>query len=273
MLTDALFLFSGAFVGLLSGALGIGGGVIIVPILLLIFHNTPLFPPELNIHLSIGTSLAIMIFTSQASLRAHFKHGQVLIHIYQRLAFGLGLGILTGGIAAFFIPSEGLKILLVVFLLSVALKMIFDTEAPRPQQFPNAFLNALVCFTVGLFSGLLGIGGSLLLLPYLTYCGIETRKITGILALCTMTVSIIGTVVYIITGLFASAPLPAWSTGYIYWPAVVLMAIPGIVTAPIGARLSYVLPVKQLRYAFIVLLIITAINLLPGGSHAGLPHH
>src|SRR5690348_2445488 len=113
--SSLIFLSSGAFVGLLSGILGIGGGVIIVPILLLIFHNNPSFAPEINIHLSIGTSLAIMIFTSQASLRAHFKYGQVLIPIYQRLVFGLALGILTGGISAFFIPADGLKYLLIVF--------------------------------------------------------------------------------------------------------------------------------------------------------------
>jgi uncharacterized membrane protein YfcA len=267
LVNGLLFSLSGACVGLLAGILGIGGGIIIVPILLMIFHNSSFIPPDQSIHFSIGTSLAIMLFTSQASSHAHYKHGEVMLPIFWRLVGGIGLGTLTGGIVAFFMPSNNLRFLLAIFLFSVAIKMILDKGVPRPQRFPGAFVNNLVCYSIGSLAGLLGISGGVLLLPYLSYCGIETRKIAGILALCTMTVSFIGTMTYITTGLFEPT-LPTWSTGFVYWPAVFCMAIPGSLTAPIGARLSYVLPVKQIRYAFICLLMITAISLLPDGVHA-----
>lgn len=210
---------------------------------------------------AVGTSLAIMVFTSQSSVRAHYKLSDILWPIYRQLAAGIAIGTLMGGILAVFIPTSWLKMLLIVFLLLVAAKMFFDRNATHPQRFPPRWLHVLVSFLIGLNSGLLGLGGGLLIIPYLTWCGVDIRKIAAISALCTMTVSIIGTMVFIMTGIHEPG-LPPWSLGYVYLFAVFCMALPSSLAAPLGARLSYILPVKQLKYGFIILLIITAINLL-----------
>ena len=261
LIEGGLYIAAGVFAGLMSGILGIGGGIVVVPALLMIFQHNAAIPADSAMHIAVGTSLAIMIFTSQASVRAHYKHGDILWPIYKQLAWGIAIGTLAGSILAVFIPTEWLKILLIIFLFVVAIKMFFDRDAIHPQRTPPRWVNALVSFLIGLKSGLLGLGGGLLIIPYLTFSGVDIRKIAAVSALCTMTVSLVGTMVFIITGLHVP-DLPYGSLGYVYLFAVLCMAIPSSLAAPLGARLSYILSVKQLRYGFIVLLIVTAVNLI-----------
>lgn len=261
LIDGVLYVVAGVFAGLMSGMMGIGGGIIVVPALLMIFQHNASISADFAMHMAVGTSLAIMIFTSQSSVRAHYKHGDILWSAYRQLAPGIAIGTLVGGILAVFIPTEWLKILLIVFLLVVAAKMFFDRNAIHPQRYPSRWLNALVSFSIGLKSGLLGLGGGLLIVPYLTYSGVNIRKIAAVSALCTLTVSLVGTIVFIMTGIYEPG-LPFGSLGYVYLFAVLCMAVPSSLAAPLGARLSYKLPVRQLKYGFIVLLIITAINLM-----------
>lgn len=256
-----LYGMAGALVGLLSGILGIGGGVIVVPALLMMFNSNAQFPPHVAMHMAAGTSLAIMMFTSYASIRAHYKYSTILWTAYHHLAWGLGIGALLGGIVCAFVPTDWLRYLLIAFLLAVSVKVFLDRGVVHPQRFPSIWINAPVSFFIGSLSGLLGIGGSLLVIPYLSYCGVEIRKIAAVSALCTMTVAIVGTFVFIIMG-WNNPDLPPWSTGYVYWVAVLGVAIPSSLFAPLGANLSYVLPARLLQYCFIALLVITAINLI-----------
>jgi len=256
-----LYLLTGCFAGLMSGALGVGGGIIVVPALLMIFHHNGLVSDAISMHMAAGTSLAILMFTSQASMRAHRKLDDILWPVYHRLLGGLIAGTFLGALLADLIPSAWLELFFGVFLLLVAAHLIFDRNMKPGRQFPPSLINHVASFLIGLLSGLLGIGGGLLIVPYLTYCGVEIRKIVAVSVSCTMTVSIIGTIAFILSG-YHQAGLPPWSTGYIYWPAVLGIGIPGSLTAPLGARLAYIIPLKYLRAVFIVLLLITAIKLL-----------
>jgi uncharacterized membrane protein YfcA len=262
LLHGALYIFAGIFAGLMSGLLGIGGGLVVVPALLLLFRHNSEIPAQLSMHIAAGTSLAVMMFTSQASIRAHYKLEVILWSVYRRLAGGIIVGTALGGIGAKFIPTTWLIVLLIIFLLVVAFKMLFNPEVKVARDnFPNRTINAIVSFIIGFKSGLLGVGGGLLIIPYLTYCGIELRKIAPISSLCTMTVSVIGTITFILTGL-NEVNLPPYSTGFVYWLAVVCVAIPSALVAPWGARLTYVLPTKQLRYVFIAILLLTVVDLI-----------
>lgn len=256
-----LYILTGCFAGLMSGALGVGGGIVVVPALLMIFHHIGLVSDAISMHMAAGTSLAILMFTSQASIRAHRKLDDILWPVYHRLLPGLVLGTFLGALLADRIPSDWLKLFFGVFLLLIVANTWLDRKVTHGRQFPSRLINHLVSFLMGLLSGLLGIGGGLLIVPYLTHCGVDIRKIVAISVSCTMTVSVIGTVAFILSG-YHQPELPAWSSGYVYWPAVLCVGIPGSLAAPFGARLAYIVPVKYLRAVFIILLLVTAIKML-----------
>jgi uncharacterized membrane protein YfcA len=261
VITLLTYIGIGAFAGLMAGILGIGGGVIVVPGLLFVFEYNGLIPQELAMHTAAATSLAIMILTSQSSLRAHLKINKVLWSVFFSLSPGIIIGTISGALLANIIPTEGLKILFAIFLFLVAIKMITDVHVTHSHGFPSPLVHRLVSFLIGLKSGLLGVGGGVLIIPYLTYCGVAIRQMAAISNLCTLTVACIGTFVFIITGWQAMQVIP-YATGYVYWPAVLAVAIPSTFFAPVGARLSYTVPQKQMKYGFIVILLITASSML-----------
>lgn len=257
----AIYTMIGAIAGIMAGILGIGGGVVVVPGLLFIFQRTQLIPEAMAMHVAAACSLAVMIFTSQSSLRAHLKMGSVLWSIYKKLAFGVLFGAIVGALVSTVIPTSWLKTLFAIFLLLVAFKMLTDLHVTHTERFPSNWLNRLVSFAIGFKSGLLGVGGGVLVVPYLTYCGVAIRQIAAVSNLCTLTVAVVGTTMFMVLGRAEMANIP-YSTGYVYWPAVLGVAIPSTLFAPLGAKLNYIVPVKQLKYIFIVIVVLTAITLL-----------
>lgn len=260
VMSSIFYALAGVISGLVAGILGIGGGIVIVPALLFIFSYSPIIPFDLMMQIASGTSLAIMTFTSLASIRAHYRQTDILWDVYKRMVPGLFIGTVAGALLADDMPTIWLKWLLSAFLLFVACKMFFDKKQKETRVFPQ-WLYVLVSTVIGMLSGLLGIGGGTLMILFLSYCGITMRKTAAVSSLVTLTVAIIGTIVFVITGL-NEPNLPAYATGYIYWPAVVAVGIPSALMAPLGARLTYILPVKQLKYVFIVTLVATSIDLL-----------
>jgi uncharacterized protein len=258
-----IYAIIGAFAGLMSGVLGIGGGVIVVPGLLFVFQYSaqPIIPEQYCMQVAAGTSLAIMILTSQASLRAHLRIGEVLWEQFYKLWPGIVWGVVCGALLARITPTYWLKIIFSLFLLTVAIKMLTDLHVTHPKRSPKTWVNRLVTFIIGFKSGLLGVGGGVLVVPYLTYCGLDVRKIAAVSNLCTLTVALVGTTVFIITGYKVMQPI-AYATGYVYWPAVLAVAIPSTLVAPFGAKLNYLVPVKHLKFMFIIILFITAANML-----------
>lgn len=256
-----LFAGAGAFSGLMAGLLGIGGGIILVPALIFIFSHNPDIPANSVMHLAAGTTLASMIFTASSSVLAHRARGRILMPVYVRMAPGIIVGIIIGALIADMLPTRVLKTLFGLFLLLIVYKMVRMKPLSKRRRFPKPWVNRLVCLGIGLKSGLLGIGGGAIIIPYLTYCGVKVRKIAGIASLCSLTVAVIGCVVYAITG-YDELNLPVKAIGYVYWPATFFIAIPSILFAQIGANLTYSLPLKQLKISFIVFLLITAVHLL-----------
>jgi uncharacterized membrane protein YfcA len=256
-----LYVFIGFFAGLMAGILGVGGGLIVIPGLIFLFQLTQIIPQNITMHVAVGTSLAIMIFTSLASLRAHIKVGEILWPVFNKLWPGIVLGTLAGAVIAEFIPTRWLEIIFALFLLFVAIKMLTDLHVTHIEQFPGTWVNRLISGLVGLLAGLLGVGGGILIIPYLTYCGVAIRKIAAVSNCCTLIVGLVGSCVFMVTGWHEMASV-AYSTGYVYWPAVLCVAIPSCIIAPLGVKLNYLLPMKQLKYGFILLLFLTAITLL-----------
>lgn len=256
-----VYALAGAFAGLASGLFGIGGGVVVVPALAYIFKHNYLVPESMTMHVAAATSLAVMIFTSQSTIRAHHRKGKVLWSIFSMMFGGIVLGTILGVMMAHYVPTNILKIIFGFFLLVVAGEMVVNLKVQRPRKRPAWWFHSSVSSLIGFKSGLLGVGGGTVVIPYLSWCGVNTRKIAALSALCTLTVSIVGTIVFIISTYHVSN-LPPYATGYVYWPAVILIAIPSMFFAPIGTKISYNLPIKKLKMAFTIILILTAIDLI-----------
>ena len=255
------YVFTGTVTGLAAGLFGIGGGLLVVPALLYLFEHMHTIPAPMMMQFAAGTSLAIMIFTAASAVYAHMKKGNILWHTFQRLWPGIVIGTLVGAYCSHLLPTLFLKKILGIMLLVALVNMIYHLKATPLARTINRFVDYGVGLSIGLLSGLIGIGGGVLIIPYLSYCGIDLRKISAVSIACTLLVALIGTGSFMLTG-FGESGLPAYTTGYIYWPAVLWITIPSILMAPIGARLTYTLPLQQLKYAFSLLLLLIAIKLL-----------
>lgn len=260
-----IFLYSmtGLFTGFVSGTLGIGGGVIVVPTLVFIFAHNPAIASSVSVHMAIGSSLAIMIWTAFFAVKAHHKRGTIFWSVYRNIAPSLVLGTAVGGLLSDKVPTRWLEWILAIFLLIVAVQMYFrqePTDLTKKPQLSRA-MHYISGFLIGLPSGVLGMGGGALLIPYLTYSGIRIKEIMAVTALCTMTVAIFGTFIFMVSGLNEPG-LPPYAIGYVYWPAVVCVAITSSVTAPLGVKIAYYISTDLLKYLFVIILILTSLTLI-----------
>ncbi|KTD76374.1 sulfite exporter TauE/SafE family protein [Legionella waltersii] len=255
------YMLIGLFAGVMSGSLGIGGGIIVVPGLVTVFQQFNIIPEDSIMHVAAGCSLAAMILSAMASLRAHIKVDDILWAVFKRLWPGILIGTILGSILASFIDTEWLEIIFGLFLICIAIKLFIDVHATHDERFPRTWVNHFICSSIGGLSGLLGVGGGVMIIPYLTYCGVAVRKISAVSSLCVLVVGFIGSTMFMLTGAYEMKHIP-YSTGFIYWPAVLGVAIPSSLIAPYGAKLNYILPIKYLRYGFIVVLIVTATHML-----------
>jgi len=254
------FIILGLGAGTLSGLLGAGGGLLVVPGLALIFRfsNTT---PSIQMHMAIGTSLATMIVVAIRSLCSHMRHEVPFFDVYKRLAPGLVMGVIGGGIVAHFIHSQILSILFGIFVFIMAYSLYFDKKITEEKKLPHTGVMLLAGWFVGMLSGLLGVAGSAFSVPFLVKRGVNIHIAVVVSVAIAVTVSILGTITYTFTGLHA-AGLPMWSTGYIYWPAWLGIVLGGVVAAPLGAALSYRIPDQKLKRYFSFFLIVVGVDML-----------
>ncbi|HEX4044884.1 MAG TPA: sulfite exporter TauE/SafE family protein [Gammaproteobacteria bacterium] len=263
------YLILGAFAGLCAGLLGIGGGIIVVPILSLLLLAQG-FPPALLMHTAVGTSLAIMIFTALSSSYAYYRRDLIVWPLFYKFVPGLLFGTIMGSLIARYLSSTHLQLAFAIFLLLIALHLFFE-KAYRPvskeiisETVTVHYLKIIIAAsTIGILSGFFGIGGGSMMVPFFVYYHIEMHKATGTSALCGLPLAIVGTLTQIFTGwdLAILHQVPSGTTGYIYWPAAITVAITSVIFAPIGTRLAVWLPAKSLKRIFAMILILTAISL------------
>jgi hypothetical protein len=256
------YLLTGIIAGILAGLLGIGGGTLVVPILDLLFSR--LFPENLVMHMAIGTSLAIMMFTTASSTYAYHRHRLILWPLFIKFIPGMVLGTLTGSFLAKYLSNHSLRIAFAIFLFIVALKM-FDTRKTQAkrEELPHFFILTIAAFFTGVLSGFFGVGGGTLMVPFFVYYSIIMQNATGTSAVCGFVLSIIGTISLIITGLSAASGvhIPAGTTGFVYWPAVLPVALTSILFAPLGTKIAVRVSANVLQRCFAVILILTALYL------------
>ena len=259
---EILYLTTGVIAGLLAGLLGVGGGIIIVPILNILLAEH--FSSVVSMHVAVGSSLAIMVFTALSSSYAYYRRDLIIWPLFYQSAPGLILGVTTGSFIAMYLSSRSLLIAFSIFILFVALDMLLSREVKAQRDLPGLLSFNCLAFVIGIFSGFFGIGGGVLMVPLLVYCNVEMHKATGTSALCGLSIAAAGAICFILTGshVTGSIQLPYGTTGYIYWPAVIPIALTSVLFAPIGTRLAVWLPAQSLKRIFGVILILTSALLL-----------
>ena len=254
------YLLLGIFAGLLSGLLGIGGGLIVVPGLVFLFLHTPI-PHPLIMHMAVATSLATMILTSIRALEQHILRKITFWEVFRRLLPGIIAGTVLGAVLAIFLNTRVLEILFGLFVLFISIRLLIPKEFKGRHQLPGNFGMTIAGLLVGAKSGLLGVGGGALTIPFLTYCNIPIRNAVVVSAATSLTVAIIGTLTFMISG-YNDAELPSWSTGFIYWPAALPIMISSVIFTPLGVKLSHYLPATILSKILGVFLLIVSFQML-----------
>ncbi len=247
-----LYVALGGAAGVFAGLLGVGGGVLIVPALALLFARQDM-PAALNLHLALGTSLASIAFTSIASVRAHHERGAVDWGVFRRVTPGILVGTLLGSSLATRLPCRLLAGFFVAFLFYVALQMLLDVRPKPSRQLPGAGGMLGAGGLIGGVSSLVGIGGGSMSVPLLVWCNVSVRRAIGTSSALGLPIAVAGALGYVANGL-AVASLPPHTLGFVYLPALIGVAAASTVTAPIGARLAHALPVALLKKIFALLL-------------------
>ncbi len=255
-----LYVTTGCLAGLLAGLFGLGGGIIVVPSLLFIFHFLH-FANFLAMHMAAGTSLAIMLVTTGISTWEYHKRGGVMWSVYFRMLPGIILGTAGGVIIASFLDGKFLKIAFGLFLIIVSVQL-FKLVPPKPQRtLPKAFGLNFFGLAVGAKSGMLGVGGGTLTVPFLTWCNMPLRNASGTSTICGFTIAIIGTLGFIISGILSKHQLQG-ALGYIYWPAFFGVSLGSMFTTSFGVRLSQTINADIAKRLFALLLFAVAFRLI-----------
>nr|VFK13399.1 MAG: Uncharacterized membrane protein YfcA [Candidatus Kentron sp. LFY] len=257
----ASLLLLGVVAGILAGLLGIGGGVVIVPVLFWILGARAEMPTAHLMHIALGTSLATIVVTSLSSIRAHHRRGAVQWPIVGKLAPGLVIGVLLGAVVADALSSDGLRLFFAVFILLISVRLGFDIEVHPRRQLPGGAGIGIAGLFIGKISALVGIGGGTLTVPFLLWCNVPIRHAVATSAAGGFPIAVAGTAGFMATG-WHVADLPAWSSGYVYWPAFAAIAPVSLLFAPLGAKLAHTLPVDVLKRLFAVYLVLVGVGML-----------
>lgn len=255
-----LYAVVGAFAGVLAGLFGVGGGLIIVPALVFVFAGQQV-SGEVAVHLAIGTSLATIVFTSLSSIRAHHRRGAVLWPVVLRLAPGIVVGVWLGAGVAKLLPAQALRGVFGVFELLVALQMAFSRPPAPHRSLPGGAGMFAAGSLIGGVSALVGIGGGSLTVPFLLWCRITMQRAVATSSACGLPIALAGALGFAVTGWNAPG-LPAWSSGFIYWPALLGIALFSVLTAPLGARLAHNLSPARLKLFFAAFLAVLGLKML-----------
>ena len=260
MIEAILYLATGIFAGLASGLLGVGGGLIIVPVLFFIFSAQNL-PAEHIMHMALATSLATIIVTSISSTHAHHKKQAVLWPIFLLLAPGICLGAWLGGLAASEIKTDILKPAFGIFELLVAALLLWNKQSLQHKISINKIKSAIGGFVIGMASAIVGIGGGSLTVPFLNWHNISMRNAVATSAACGLPIAVFGAASFVYAGWLIN-DLPEKTLGYVHLPAFGLIIITSFLFAPVGAKLAHRLPEQALKKGFAIFLMLIGLKMI-----------
>lgn len=255
-----IYALAGLCAGLIGGMLGLGGGIILVPVLHYLFLQLG-FPSSTLMQMAVTTSLATIIVTAISATYVHQKKGAVIWNYVYRLAPGIMLGACFGALMADIVSSDSLRIIFGIFEILVAIQIGLEITPRAKIALPGTTGLVFSGGGIGFLSTLLGIGGGTLTVPFLLLCNVNIRNAVAVSSACGFPIAVAGTVALIITG-WDNLDVPVHSLGYLYWPAALIIMTMTIFFAPLGARLAHYLPVSILRRIFAIVLVIVGLKML-----------
>jgi uncharacterized protein len=238
----------GAIGGFSAGLLGIGGGMIQVPFITMIL-TAKHFPADVVIHMAIATSLASIVFTSISSVRAHHRRGAVLWPVVKLLTPGILVGSWIGPWIGAQMNSSVLALFFAVFVGFSATQMLLDKKPAATRELPGAPGMFGTGAVIGIFAGLVGAGGGFISVPFMTWCNVRIHNAVATSAALGFPIALTGTLANIYYG--SGIPnLPTGALGFIYLPALLVVSLASVMTAPFGVKAAHGLPVKTLKKVF-----------------------
>ncbi len=259
----AILAAAGLLAGLTGGMLGIGGGIVMVPVFYEILHQAGV-AQDVAMHVTIGTSLAVIVFNSARSVTAHAKRGAVDVAILRRFGPAVFVGALLGAVLATFISGAGLKsffgvvaVLFAVYIAFAPLHWVMAKSLPDTPPMHAAFGG------LGLVSALMGIGGGTFGVTLMTVSGVPIHRAVATGAGLGILIGVPAALGFILLGL-GVPNLPPFSVGYVSWGAFLILAPTSILAAPLGARIAHALPARALRIVFGIFLAASGMRMLLG---------
>ena len=255
-----ILLIMGAGGGFAAGLLGVGGGMVLVPFVTMIFAAKG-FPPAVVVHMAIATSLATIMFTSLSSVRAHHQHGAVRWPIVAMLVPGIVMGSFLGPWIAKQLDTALLALVFGLFVAFSATQMIFNRKPSAARELPAAPGMFLAGAGIGTVAGLVGAGGGFLSVPFMSWCNVKMHNAVATSAALGFPIALAGTLSNVYFG-WNETGLPPYSLGYIYVPALLVIAAASVLMAPVGARAAHRMPVAKLKRIFAIILYMLASYML-----------
>ncbi|MDR2850960.1 MAG: sulfite exporter TauE/SafE family protein [Desulfovibrio sp.] len=262
LLALLVYICCGAFVGILAGLLGVGGGTVIVPMLVAIFPAQGV-PEQYAQQCALGTSLASIMITSVSSARAHNARRAVHWDIVRNITPGILIGTFVGGLIAAHAPTFFLKLFFICFLFLVAAQMFSNYRPPASRIMPGPLGTAGIGSGIGLISSFVGIGGGVLSVPFMGMCNVPLHHAVGTSAAIGFPIAVAGALSFVIGG-WGRPDLPTGTLGFVHLWALAGIAVASFLTAPFGVKLSHSLPTDKLKRGFAVFLIVVALKMLWG---------
>ena len=253
-------LATGTVAGVLAGLFGIGGGIVIVPVL-----ETALgfigVDPAIRMHVAVGTSLATIIPTSISSARAHHQRNSVDVEIVKRWAIYVLVGALLGAWIASQVHSDVLAIVFASLAFLVAVKMLFFPESRNlTEEVPRSPLTSIIPVSIGCFSSMMGIGGGTFSVMTLTLFNEPIHRAVGTAALFGLVISLPGTLGFLVAG-WDDPRIPAGSVGYVSLIGFACIAPATVLAAPLGAKIAHGISAKRLNMLFGAFLVVASLRL------------
>ena len=247
--------------GFLAGLLGIGGGMLMVPFITIILSGRGV-GPNLAVKMAIATSMATILFTSVSSVRAHHRRGAVRWDLVKGLAPGIVLGGAVASLGVFAIlKGSWLALFFAAFVGFSATQMFLDRKPAPTRQVPGPGGLVGAGGVIGFLLGLVGAGGGFVSVPFMTWCNVAIHNAVATSAALGFPIALANVLGYVVSGQSVQG-LPRGSFGYIWLPALGVIAVCSVLTAPLGARAAHKLPVKQLKRVFASILYVLAAYML-----------
>jgi len=257
----AMMLLTGAVGGVIAGMLGVGGGIVIVPVLDLVLAAMDV-DSSVRMHVAVATSLATIIPTAISSSRAHNAKGAVDHDQLKRWGVAIFLGAIAGVLLASHVTGDVLSAVFGIVALLVAIKMLLPLEGRHlAEVIPNGPAGQLIPFTIGGVSSMMGIGGGTLSVPIMTLFNFPIHRAVGTAALFGLLISAPATVAFVVAG-WNVEDLPPGSLGYVNLIGLAIIAPVSYFTAPWGARIAHALSKRQLGILFGLFLAVVAARML-----------